>query len=487
MDNSQSIPPGSENVLPPAARLGAGFTLRTGTRAVEPLSPWLPVLAGFVVAELTAYLTCQLPAPHVRTLVPLLLRAIRYVVVTVTAGAVGTYLPQIVLRRKPQIPARLLVRMVGFGWVFFPCIALLRRQYSAWIILVIGLASIPIALSLNLLAEALAEPAQAADRRRPVGDVLPSLKGLPGAEFNPWGTLLLGLCAQSAIVAVIANSVLLASVLVSASVFLAVARWSSLTTRVRRAKAGWMRARQAAFAVFLTFLSMVLWTSGAGQEHSPIGGMAHKPPPPHGDLIGNTSAGWVGIILLPPPVKKEEIVVPPDESRSLIAGLAKPIVIPFDGPYWYFKAPNRQPGDGAHVAHGKSTEVNVRSSNNAPLLMEARQDLGRPISLRCCRAIDISVTNADTRPGEVSLGLLLSDSKSPGAPSLYLGERPILSSEGDAIPPARPPVEETLHFLIPASPKLLRFDTLSVSFLPEKTRAHGGVKVAIEHFVLLPR
>lgn len=39
------------------------------------------------------------------------------------------------------------------------------------------------------------------------------------------------------------------------------------------------------------------------------------------------------------------------------------MIIPFDGPYWYFSASGRWPGPKAHLAHGKRADVNVRSTD----------------------------------------------------------------------------------------------------------------------------
>jgi hypothetical protein len=177
----------------------------------------------------------------------------------------------------------------------------------------------------------------------------------------------------------------------------------------------------------------------------------------------------------------------PRNGLSETGRAAKPLVIPFDGPYWYFKAPSRRPGPRAHVAHGKPTDVTIRSSDWAPLLMEAHQNLGSSIDLSCCSAIDVAITNADTRPGKIAIGLVLTDSNSPVKPSQSLAEQTIVSSEADLIPINRSPVKEVLRFPISRLGPLRRFNEITLVFLPAKERSRGGAKVSIQNFTLIPR
>jgi hypothetical protein len=135
--------------------------------------------------------------------------------------------------------------------------------------------------------------------------------------------------------------------------------------------------------------------------------------------------------------------------------------------------------------------VNVRSTNSAPLLMQAYQNLGAAIDLACCREIEVAITNADTRPGTIALGIRLGDSDSLGDPSLDLGERTIVSSKAAQIPLNRPPVDEVLRFPIPLptprSTTIHRFDEITVVFLSSGERARAGAKVSIQSFTLIPR
>jgi hypothetical protein len=196
----------------------------------------------------------------------------------------------------------------------------------------------------------------------------------------------------------------------------------------------------------------------------------------------------VGIILWPPPVKKVEIVPPRPNTPLLGHGVgAKPLVIPFDGPYWYFKAPFVEPGPKAHVAFGQPTKAKMRSTDRMPLRMEAHQNVGLPIELDCCREIDVTVTNADTGLGMIEVSVVLTDTGSRGRRSLILGEEPVVSSDPTRAHAGRDQVTETLKFAVPRAAAIKRFDQIDVVIQPPAERARLGSRVAVEQFELVPR
>ena len=129
----------------------------------------------------------------------------------------------------------------------------------------------------------------------------------------------------------------------------------------------------------------------------------------------------------------------------------------------------------------------MHSTDSAPLLMEAYQNLGTSIDLKCCSEIDVAITNADVRPGTIALGIRLADSSSIGEPSQDLGERTIVSSKAAQIPLNRPPVEEVLRFPIPRPTTIHRFNEITIVFLSARERARGGAKVSIQSFTLIPK
>jgi hypothetical protein len=211
--------------------------------------------------------------------------------------------------------------------------------------------------------------------------------------------------------------------------------------------------------------------------------------PPSRGAVHDLDSSYYGIILYPPPAKHEIVAPAPRDPTQRASANAKPIFIAFDGPYWYFKPPFHAPGAQAHIAHGKATDPNInpRSTDYEPLRMEAHQNLGLPIALACCREIDVALTNADTRPGAITLALTLTDSTAPGKPSKYIGAQPIPSSQLDLIPINRAPVKDVLRFAIPRSIGLRQFDQITLDFQLAPRHARAGAKVSIDTFELIPK
>jgi hypothetical protein len=368
-------------------------------------------------------------------------------------------------------------------------------------LLAIALAALSTAFGLSRLFP---HPAGPAPTHPPDHAALPSLNGLPPADTPFNFALWTALCAQACLIALIAGESTLALLLCAATVFLLAWRWSALDTAALNL---WLGARpplaHAAVAILITAYALT-WgngsqgTAGSSNNKAATPAATAKPTPEDRD-----SSGYYGIILWPPPKKTPMVdpVLSPSASES--GRLSKPLLIPFDGPYWFFKAPANAPSPRAYIAHGQPTDVNIRSTNYEPLIMEAHQNLGKPIDPACCTQIDLALTNADTRPGEINVGLLLTDTNnqivptpapalpaSPTTPTqaqLFLGVQPILSTGVDNIPPGRPPVSETLHFTIPNSPSRTRFNQITVIFMPSRDRARVAAKVSIQSFTLIPR
>ena len=117
-----------------------------------------------------------------------------------------------------------------------------------------------------------------------------------------------------------------------------------------------------------------------------------------------------------------------------------------------FKAPDTRPPENALHARGSPAEHTFRSTDHRPLIMEARQNFGVSIDLRCCREIQIAINNADSYRWTVSIELILVDSTLPGKPSQSLGMSPVKSTPQWTIYGARPQAQpEILSFAIPAN------------------------------------
>lgn len=194
----------------------------------------------------------------------------------------------------------------------------------------------------------------------------------------------------------------------------------------------------------------------------------------------DNSGDHTGIILLPEHEQNTTLVPPlPSMSSTLFDTRHRnPVAIPFYGAYWFFKFPDSKPPPSSYVTHGTPTEMTFFAPDSRPLLMEAHQNLGKLISLSCCREIRIEVKNADHYPGTVSLELVLSNTREGQEGSLSLGSAPVTSE---------PPSDETLAFPIPSHTPIKQFDELTIRFPRRRTRIFRSAKIAIEKFVLVPR
>ncbi len=180
--------------------------------------------------------------------------------------------------------------------------------------------------------------------------------------------------------------------------------------------------------------------------------------------------------------------MPPSRTRdsSFAGSPARPIVIPFDGAYWYFKRPDERPKRDAKVQRGDPLKENIRSTDRLPLLMAAHQTLMHPIKMDCCKALLVELINADDRPGAITLEVWLRDSSTQAHSTLLLGSAVIPSSTAHSISLNRAPVNEVLAFNFPPENHGKSFDEITLLIKPAWERALAGSKVAIKDFVLVP-
>jgi hypothetical protein len=197
-----------------------------------------------------------------------------------------------------------------------------------------------------------------------------------------------------------------------------------------------------------------------------------------------SSAGYRTIVLWPLS-QKEKMLIAPSIDPGAASGHKRPWVIPFDGPYWYFKFPGESPGPLARNAHGDPIKVNVRSTDTSPLLMEAHQYLPAPVDLSCCRELQVVFRN-DLSLGASQVGIQLTDSHGKSKSSESLGIKPIASNSHDPAPQSVSPIEETVSFPIPNPGTIKQFDQITVALLPRSPYATAGRKVAIEKFIMVP-
>ena len=447
-------------------------------------STWIIAAAGLLFAVAAANLVCLSPRWYSSSFLSLLWQSSKMVVLTAATGAAAVRILCGLVADKPAAGPTSIALNLSAGWVFLPISVLLYQRNSPWMLCGVALVTLGMALGLRRLLPAAAAPSPGSNPPVDSGTLtstLPSLYGLPPGDSPLLLASSIAILAQAACIFAANGDLLLATLPLCAGLFLFAWRWSAYDSRAAQWSTGkHPPLRQAVAAILLTALAIIPFSVGHAHGFS-----IPKPPPPPEQA--DASSGYYGVILYPPP-KKKEIVAPTPHDDSFHAGvLTKPLNIPFDGPYWYFKAPNRRPGEKAHIAHALPTDVNVRSTNYQPLSMEAHQNLGVPISLDSCGEIDVALTNADTRPGPIALILLLTDTTAPGKPPQVLSEVPIASSQPDQIPLDRPPVKETLHFPIPPSRTGGSFNQITIAFMLSPRHARAGAKVSIDSFTLLPR
>ena len=279
-------------------------------------------------------------------------------------------------------------------------------------------------------------------------------------------------------------------------------RWASLLAgafvaavmwKVRnewRGKASNRRAAAALMMAFVFTLLVLLPYLRSTPFSVSIGPIAKAKGLPAKPGSSDTDEGWSGIILLSPKQEQKKIELPvKKEMAPVFSGrLPQAIEIPFDGAYWYFKAPDRKPRPTARVVQGSSLKATIRSTDWYPLIMEAHQRVGTPIDLNCCGAIDIVVQSADRRDGPVALELWVRGKNMPDGRGYYLGTATLPSSEMPAAMRGNEaaPIEERLSYVVPSRMEGVKFDEIAVEFRSPPSRWREGAKIGIEKFVLEP-
>jgi hypothetical protein len=185
--------------------------------------------------------------------------------------------------------------------------------------------------------------------------------------------LLASLLIQAGAASFIAGHGLTCSALVSLGLTILIGRLKAagILTRERLSRFA-IAVLIAAFAVELFLIYIRSHLGGAGD-----GPYAEKHAP------GASSGKYRGVILWqdPPP---HAVLVPPRPSSG--RGLPKSkqtLTIPFDGVYWYFKFPDRQPPKDSYIVRGTPSATAFRSADAIPLQMEARQNFITPIDMSC--------------------------------------------------------------------------------------------------------
>jgi hypothetical protein len=461
-------------------------------------------LAGLVNAAIAAFLLFRLPTSHAPSLRSLLIRAFIYVAGAVLAGMGGARFywnrSSTPFRFDPPLSFRLFVLVNAAAWVWVPSIALLSRQDSPAAAALSALGAALLAKGLRRIIPSAAGPLH------PQGPATNSegrelfAETLRTAPREAHGYVI-ALCLYATGYFLINHFYLNAGAPLALAAFLFT--WK-LTLEPTPASAPTNTSTRAAlrltsFTTAAVLVTLFVLLYGIGHRNrvdaanvaiargSGQGGDAGRTSRRPATVSVSGISGYESIILWPIPEKKQIAAPVPASISPFAARAVRPLVIRFDGPYWYFQPPGERPGPRAHQAQGNPIAVNIEANNLIPLTMEAIQNLSSPIRLSRCREIQVAVENRDNLRGPIALGLLLTDASAPGKPSLSLGLQPVLSSEPAQFTIKSVPADEVLRFPIPDRAKIRKFDEITVLFLPDVEHFEVGPRIAIQEFALLPR
>ncbi|MGC1294520.1 MAG: hypothetical protein WA869_05720 [Alloacidobacterium sp.] len=452
----------------------------------------LVVAAGLLNSLITAYLLCHLPESRSPSLVSLFVRALIYVLFGLVGGAIGAWLywnrPSSPFRVVPPVSFGLFVLICSATWVWAPPAMLLSLQDSpvAPFIAIVGAALL--ATSLRGMASVVLAPAQPglSSFGYGKGDLFATALYQPPVEAHG---LVIALCIYASGYALFHGFTFASSAFGAVATFLIAWKWGFVPSETfdykeEREGAVLRLTLVALAAVFVTFWAML--DVSYHNELGSIGAMANaiaKTSVKIKSAASLPSYGYESVILLPQPAKKD-LIFPFSAPGSLTAPQkSHPLVIHFDGPYWYLQPPDIRPGLMAHKAHGTPLSVNIKSNNSIPLIMQAHQSLGRSINIARCREIQIQIENHDTEPGTITMAVFVTDSILPGRPTLSLGTKSLTTPASIGAQPQH----ETLSFWVPAHTSLRRFDRITISMLPDMRHSLVAPKIAIEQFQIFPR
>jgi hypothetical protein len=463
------------------------------------------VAAGLMNALIGGFLICRLPEAHTSSMASLLIRAACYVAVGVVGGVAGTWLywrsPASPLRESAPLSFTLFALVCAAGWVWVPAMAILSEQISPVTGFVALIGAFVLTAGLRGATYYVFAPTQkiAAPDGMDDGDLFAeSLYRHPGETHG----YVIAVALYAAGAALLNHSQYTAAVLLalSASLF----AWKR-TVRVRPPGRDGREVRLAALRLACVAIPAVLVTAwalldgvahrdeaGQGQGNAAYAASRSSAADDGNRKAGRTASanpanGYESIILWPVREKKQIVAPIPASLNLLTPGTRKPLVIRFDGPYWYFQPPEKAPSKEAHQAQGSPLAIDIQAENFISLTMEAHQSLETSIPLARCKEIEVEVLNRDNRRGLVSVGVLLTDSASRGRQTIYLGQQAVVSSQAEHFAMKTLPVSEVVRFMVPGTGKIRRFDEINVMFFPDGANFGKGPKMAVGQFELMPR
>jgi hypothetical protein len=479
-----------------------------GTFAPKPFPKWLPLAGGLLAALTVATFGSRLPLVHTLSPAEILGLAIENVLEVFLVSAAVAWGLSAIRPRPSGADTCLLILRTSLDALWLAPLALFIREDSIW---AMPMAAVFVTRAVTSFRSLRDEPGPIDREASPLFPLRTTLGAPQSSTF--WEQAAgagATLCAEAGAIAAFAGYSFSSAFLVG----IASAVWTWSFTRGAQPNAGQSPSPQfssrplsmIALAIVITAAGFIRYLPhsfrirGFGVP-SPYHARQGSPRGEKGGQVGRQKtfdrAGLApdesdpGIVLWPEPQTQTKLVAPTPvlgEALQTGRGSAKSLEIPFDGVYWFFKAPDLHPPKTSRQAHGSPELVNIRSTDRRPLSMEAHDHLGNMLNLDCCSRIQVAIRNADHYPETVSLELVLINTSVPGKPSQSLGTVMVRSTRPWKLfdEPAKP-VSETLNFVIPAHASIHDFDEVMVVFRLDAARADSGPKIAIDRFVLVPR
>jgi hypothetical protein len=464
----------------------------------------LMVVAGLVNAMIAGFLLCRLPEPHAPSFSSLLIRAISYVALGALAGVGGAWVywksPSSPFCGHPPIPFALFALVCSSGWVWVPSMVIFSEQVSVAASFVAMVGAFVLGSGLRNATFSVFTPAQYHSPILEQGGGELFAESLYQSPVEPHGYVI-AISLYAAGAAILTRSIYTAAALLALSALLFAWKRTLPRSQVSERRYAYKRAALRLAGVIIPAVLVTAWALLDGVAHrnhvaeanaahtasseSRVGAGVNRKSTPQAAAYG--LGGYESVILWPYPEKKQ-IVSPIAAEDSLLApGTTRPLIIRFDGPYWYVQPPNKLPGPAAHQSHGTPLGVDIESNNSIPLVMDAHQNLSASIRTARCREIRVEVENRDNLAGSISLALLLTDGTSKQKQTIYLGQQPIVSAQPEHFSFKPEPVFETLRFPVPANSAIRKFSELTVLVLPDIEHKFVAPKIAIQQFQLFPR
>ncbi|HEV2399058.1 MAG TPA: hypothetical protein VGS27_19085 [Candidatus Sulfotelmatobacter sp.] len=455
---------------------------------------FLRLLAGMLVAAIVAAISFGLPFGHSLSwsqLLGIMLEQV-FTVSVVCAATVSVLSPAILHKNKSEFLA--LVRLASVTALWIAPLTLFMRENSFWSVPIAAPLAIAIAVSFDS-AQDIFEIAPNSLLITLHADAAPLKR-----RFGLQKSILAALAIQIGVLLALGGHI-------ATGTFLAACSFTIWATAY--SKAGGLRSPRKSSPLLTMLVVAALMIAGLLHylQHSYGSHVvtAHRglfPHPSSGkhektrarfdtSQVGTPqsgSPGDQGIILWGEKRNLMKLIAPsPILPDALANGNSNPLIIPFNGVYWFFKSPDEQPPAGSRQAHASPDAVEIRSTDHRPLSIEAHDHLANLINLDCCNRIQIAIRNADRYPDTVSLELVLANTSRPHSPWLSLGRTMVNSTREWKIYEKAAPVSETLTFAIPSHRSLRSFDEVTVVFFLDRARADAAARIAIDHFVLIPR